>query len=84
MNNTPLLKNGNGHNRVLWWLISTLTGLALGLGGSTLATVQTAVRQHAEHLAALQNQSENDGRRLERIERKLDDLLQRITAAGGR
>ena len=33
--NAPLHSKGNGNGKVIWWIISTLTGLVLGVGSSS-------------------------------------------------
>lgn len=67
------------------WALGFLGGL-LGIGGaawltslhSQLGTLNTATGNNAERIAALEAVAESDHQRLERIEGKLDRLLERV------
>jgi hypothetical protein len=62
----------NGNGKLLWWIIGTLTTLLLGLGGGTLATV----RLHSERIAILETQMLESRHQLDKIEHKLDRILE--------
>jgi hypothetical protein len=63
---TPL--NGS---KLLWWVIGTVTTLAVGATTGTLATL----RSHTERIAVLESQLSDTRHQLQRIEGKLDHLL---------
>lgn len=69
----------NGNGKILCWVIGTLTTLLLGIGGSTLTTV----RQHSERIAVLETQMLESKHQLDRIEYKLDRILNNQTRAAG-
>lgn len=66
------MSNGNGNPRLLWWLISLLTGGLVGLGSHAL----TGNAEHGQKLAVLEHQAAAVEQRLQRIEAKLDHLLE--------
>jgi hypothetical protein len=63
--------NGNA-NRILWWLISLLTGGLVGLGSHTIS----GNAEHGSKIAVLEHQATETGHRLRQIEAKLDRLLE--------
>ena len=63
--------NGNG-NRILWWLISLLTGGLVGLGSHTI----TGNADHGSKIAVLEHQATETEHRLRQIEAKIDRLLE--------
>jgi hypothetical protein len=63
--------NGNSNTKILWWLISVLSGGLMGLGSHHF----TGNAQHAERIAVLEKQLSTTEQRLERIEAKLDRAL---------
>ncbi len=67
MNPTP--SNGNG-NKVLWWILGGI------LGPMILAMVNT-VFSSTQRLAALEAEFKDIEQRFERIERKIDHLIER-------
>jgi hypothetical protein len=76
------MANGNGNGttsgKLLWWVISTLTGIALGVGGSVVGHHNMVLLQHAERLSALETQMKQDSARLNRMEAKIDRILERV------
>jgi hypothetical protein len=70
----------NGNGKLFWWTVGTLTTLLLGIGSGTLATV----RQHAERIAVLESQADATRRQLDKIEHKLDRLLEVQAPPAGR
>lgn len=68
MSSTP---GSNGSTKVLWWILSTVSGLALGLFGSTIASTARSVTEHGERIAVLES-------RLEGIDRKAEEILRRL------
>jgi hypothetical protein len=68
--------NGNtaaAYPRTSWWLIGTATTIGIALGTGTFSTL----RSHGERVAVLEAQLLDTRRQLQRIERKLDHLLER-------
>lgn len=65
--NTPL--NGN---KVVWWVIGTVTTITMGVGAGTFSTLRTS----SERIAVLESQVADTRLHLQRIERKLDRLLE--------
>jgi hypothetical protein len=69
------MPNGNGNSnsstKILWWLISLLSGGLMGLGSHYI----TGNAQHAERIAVMEKQLSTTEQRLERIEAKLDRAL---------
>lgn len=59
------------------WLIGILTALVIGIGGAWLSSLQAQVYSHTQAIPALQKASEAVGARLDRIETKLDRLIER-------
>ena len=66
---TPL--NGNA-NKILWWLISLLTGGLVGIASHHF----TATAEYGTRLAVLEHESVNTDQRLRSIENKIDKLLE--------
>jgi hypothetical protein len=66
--------NGNGPNgnKLLWWLISLLTGGLVGIGSHHF----TANAEHGSKIAVLEHQATNTEQRLKSIEAKLDRVLE--------
>jgi hypothetical protein len=63
----------NGNGKALWWIIGLLTTVLLGVAGNTLTTQQ----HHTERIATLEAEAHGMNDRLQRIEHKLDLLLER-------
>jgi hypothetical protein len=64
----------NGQHKLLWWLIGAVLGpLLLAAFGNLLSTTYTT----SERASGLEAESRALHQRLERIERKLDQLLER-------
>jgi hypothetical protein len=63
--------NSNG-NKILWWLISLLTGGLVGLGSHTI----TGNADHGSKIAVLEHQAAETEQRLRQIETKIDRLLE--------
>jgi len=68
MNGNPSL-NGT---KLLWWIIGTLTTVMMGVGAGTFATL----RNNSERIAVLESQLVDTRHQLQRIEQKLDHLLE--------
>jgi hypothetical protein len=64
--------NAVNGNKILWWLISLLTGGLVGLGSHTL----TNNAEHGSKIAVLEHQAAETADRLRQIESKLDKLLE--------
>jgi hypothetical protein len=69
------MNNGNG--KLLFWLLGLLGTLSTGAAGGWLTTTHTLTRIHGEKIAVLESQSAEQRHQLERIEGKLDRLLDR-------
>jgi hypothetical protein len=66
------MANGNSNGRILWWLISGLTGLVLGIGSHQL----TDTANQGQKIAILEHQAVSTEHRLRAIENKLDKILE--------
>jgi hypothetical protein len=66
-------KNGNGNAQTVRWLVGVLATALVGLVGGMLTTV----KGNAEHIAAPQQRLESLERQFERIDNKLDRLIER-------
>ncbi len=66
------MTNGNNGNKVLWWLISLLTGGLVGIGSHHF----TAAADHGARIAVLEHEATNTEHRLRSIENKIDKLLE--------
>ncbi len=63
----------NGSNsKLLWWLISILSGSLIGIASHNV----TSSHEHAQKIAVLEAQTSNTDQRLQRIEQKLDRILE--------
>ncbi len=69
MNNTSAPLNGS---KVVWWVIGTVTTVAMGVGAGTFSTLRTS----SERIAVLESQVADTRLHLQRIEGKLDRLLE--------
>jgi hypothetical protein len=69
MNNANPPLNGG---KLVWWLIGTVTTVVLGVGAGTFSTL----RSNSERIAVLESQVADTRQHLQRIERKLDRLLE--------
>jgi hypothetical protein len=69
MNNPGPPLNGS---KVLWWIVGTVTTLVMGVGAGTFSTL----RANSERIAVLESQVADTRQHLQRIERKLDRLLE--------
>jgi hypothetical protein len=69
----------NGNGKAFWWILGTLTTLVLGIGSGTLATV----RQHSERIAVLESQVGETKHQLDKIEQKIDRLLEFQSRSAG-
>jgi hypothetical protein len=70
------MSNGNGSapNRLLWWLVAGILGpIVLAVFSHATTTIYSS----AQRITRVEAEQEDAGRRLERIERKLDQLLER-------
>lgn len=68
--------NGPGNGKLLYWLLGLVGTLSTGAAGGWLTTTHTLTRVHGEKIAVLESQSADQRHQLERIERKLDRLLE--------
>jgi hypothetical protein len=57
--------------KLTWWIIGTVTTLVIGLSSGALSSL----RNHTERIAVLESQLSDTRYQLQRIERKLDQLL---------
>jgi hypothetical protein len=70
------MSNGNGSapNRLLWWVVAGILGpIVLAVFSHATSTIYSS----AQRITRVEAEQEDSGRRLERIERKLDQLLER-------
>jgi hypothetical protein len=68
-----LQANGNGANgKLSWWLIGLVSTIVLGAAGTTIRSVQN----DGERIAVLESQVKDTRDELQRINRKLDQLLE--------
>jgi hypothetical protein len=70
------MSNGNGSapNRLLWWLVAGILGpIVLAVFSHATGTIYSS----SQRITTLEVEQGEAGRRLERIERKLDQLLER-------
>jgi hypothetical protein len=68
------MSNGNGPTRPWWWLVgAVLVPVALACFGNLLHTTYSS----AERVSALESAGEAVRRQLQRIESKLDRILER-------
>jgi cell division protein FtsB len=67
--------NGNGTNggRLILWLVGLVFPLIAGAGAGAYQTL----RSNTERIAVLESQLRDTDQRLERIERKIDRLIDR-------
>lgn len=68
--------NSIPHGHLLWWLLGILGTLFTGSASAWLSSMHTLTRQHGERIAVLEAQLEGQRQQLDRIDRKLDRLLQ--------
>ena len=72
-----MIGNSNGTStRILWWIIGTLTSIVLGVGIGTSAGNRAQLDQHGQRLAVVETQLYETRTRLQRIESKIDRLLE--------
>jgi hypothetical protein len=64
-------------NKVTWWLMGILATLLTGGASAWLTSMHTLTRIHGEKIAVLESQIEAQRHQLDRIDRKLDRLLER-------
>ena len=68
-----LQTNGNGANgKLSWWLIGLVSTIILGAAGTTMRSV----KNDGERIAVLESQVRDTRDELQRINRKLDQLLE--------
>ncbi len=68
--------NGNG-SRLTYWLFGILAPTLLGAVIGWVTTTSVRLASHAEHLAVLESQVKDTREELQRINTKLDRLLER-------
>jgi hypothetical protein len=67
-----LQANGSGNGKLSWWLIGLVSTTVLGIAGTTIRSVQN----DGERIAVLESQVKDTRDELQRINRKLDQLLE--------
>jgi hypothetical protein len=67
----PANDNGNGNGKTYWWTVGLLSTILVSAAGATLTTTQ----HHGERIAVLESQIQDTRTELQRINRKLDQLL---------
>jgi hypothetical protein len=65
------------NGKTLWWIIGLLTTITLGGSSAWLNTVQSQIRAHGEKIAVLETRIVVQQHQLDRIDHKLDRLLER-------
>jgi hypothetical protein len=68
MSATPTPLNGS---KLIWWLVGTVSTLVLALSAGAMSNL----RNHTERIAVLESRLSDTRLQLERIERKLDHLV---------
>ena len=71
--NTPM--NGNG--KLVYWLLGLCGTQLTGTAAGWITSVHATSRLHGEKIAVLESQMADQRHQLERIDRKLDRLLER-------
>lgn len=64
------------NGKLLWWLLGILGTLFTGSSSAWLSSMHTLTRIHGEKIAVLEARIEGQRQQLERIDRKLDRLLE--------
>ncbi|OAI46874.1 hypothetical protein AYO44_10485 [Planctomycetaceae bacterium SCGC AG-212-F19] len=64
-------------NKVVWWLMGILATLLTGGTTAWLTSMHTLSRIHGEKIAVLESQIEAQRHQLDRMDHKLDRLLER-------
>jgi hypothetical protein len=67
----------NGNGKMTWWIIGLLSTIVIGGGSSWVGSVYTQIRHHGERIAVLEAQIQDSRQQLQRINHKLDQLLER-------
>jgi hypothetical protein len=67
----------NGNGKLLWWLLGIVGTLLTGGASAWLGSVHSLTRIHGEKIAVLESQIEAQRHQLDRIDQKLDRLLER-------
>jgi hypothetical protein len=66
----------NSHGKLIGWVLGILGTLFTGGAMTWLGSMHTLTRIHGEKIAVLESQLEAQRRQLERIDQKLDRLLE--------
>lgn len=69
----PMVENHNG--KLLWWIMGLLGALITGGGSAWLSSMNTQTRVHGERIAVLESQMQDQKSQLDRIDRKVDKIL---------
>lgn len=69
----------NGNHKLTYWLLGILGTLFTGGASAWLSSTHSVSRIHGEKIAVLENQMVEQKHQLERIDRKLDRLLENTT-----
>jgi hypothetical protein len=64
-------------NKIMWWLLCTITAILFGFGASWGANLSARIQTTEDHQTAIQLQQQVLDERLSTIEGKLDILLER-------
>jgi hypothetical protein len=66
----------HGNGKILWWLLGFFATFVTGGASAWLGSMHSLTRVHGEKIAVLESQIAAQGHQLERIDRKLDRLLE--------
>jgi hypothetical protein len=66
----------NGNNKLLWWLMGILATLITGGASAWLGSIHSLTRIHGEKIAVLESEIGAQRHQLDRIDQKLDRLLE--------
>ncbi len=66
----------NGNGKLLYWILGILGTAITGSGSAWLTSMHTLVRIHGEKIAVLESQLGYQKQQLQRMDDKLDRLLQ--------
>jgi hypothetical protein len=68
----PKTHGPNGNGKLTWWLICTVGTICAGAVAGAFGTIKTS----AERIAVLESREADTRQRLQRIEEKVDHLLE--------
>jgi hypothetical protein len=70
----------NPNSKLLWWLLGLLGTFATGGGSAWLSSMHALTRIHGEKIAVLESQIAAQRQQLDRIDHKLDRLVEHAAA----